>query len=461
MTHKVLLVHYHLRPGGVSTVLRLQAGALRDRGHQVVIASGESAPPIDGIPHHVLPGLGYRDAPLTASAIAALAGQLVDLADGGVVHIHNPCLGKNPSWPDLVNTLAARGQPMVLQVHDFIEDGRTYGLTPPVDRSRWYPQGTHLRWLVLNPTSAMALKSAGMAWDNISLIPNPVQALPLPAGPVDPDLVAYPTRGIKRKNLGEFLLLAALAPRGMKFSTTRVPEDPAQARVHARWQAFARAAGLPVTFGAGWPDRRPARCVSTSIQEGFGLALAEPWLAGIPATGRWLADATGLLAEAGWDPGDAYSAITVPSAWIPAGPLSRAVQRVCGKAAAPAVMACHFHADRMDFGRLPAFLQRHVLRAVIGHAVSASAIQWVLPDGSVMAADDWFAGWNRAGHATVANNCQILHRLCAPEAIARALDGHYAAVLAARPALHGHADASMVWEFFHSPERFHFLRLPP
>ena len=39
-------------------------------------------------------------------------------------HIHNHCLGKNPSLTQAVSHLAEDGNPILLQPHDFAEDGR-------------------------------------------------------------------------------------------------------------------------------------------------------------------------------------------------------------------------------------------------------------------------------------------------------------------------------------------------
>ena len=58
---KVLVVHYHLKPGGVTTVIRGQLAALASRGVEAALLVGE-APPDDrwgGTPPAVDRALAY------------------------------------------------------------------------------------------------------------------------------------------------------------------------------------------------------------------------------------------------------------------------------------------------------------------------------------------------------------------------------------------------------------------
>ena len=81
------------------------------------------------------------------------------------------------------------------------------------------------------------------------------------AEPATPPLLLYPVRGIRRKNLGEFLLLTALAPEGTRFAVTRAPLNPAAKPVHDDWRRFARECAIAGRVRRGGParPRRPRR----------------------------------------------------------------------------------------------------------------------------------------------------------------------------------------------------------
>src|SRR5690606_30547260 len=64
-------------------------------------------------------------------------------------------------------------------------------------------------------------------------------------------LVVYPVRGIRRKNLGEMLLLSALAPEGTYFAVTLRPKNPVEAASFDRWRLLAESLGLPCRFDIG------------------------------------------------------------------------------------------------------------------------------------------------------------------------------------------------------------------
>ena len=68
---RIALVHYHLRPGGVTTVLSRTLAALRDHAVQCVVLSGEACedPATWPAPVRVVPGLGYDDG--TSSRLTA------------------------------------------------------------------------------------------------------------------------------------------------------------------------------------------------------------------------------------------------------------------------------------------------------------------------------------------------------------------------------------------------------
>ncbi|MEN8772417.1 MAG: hypothetical protein ABF382_02590, partial [Akkermansiaceae bacterium] len=90
----ILIIHYHLRAGGVTRVIESQVKILRELGHQVRIAS--SGPEKDWAgPGLILPDLDYQ----TEGQIPI--EQLLELkADLWI--IHNPTLGLNVAYPDII-----------------------------------------------------------------------------------------------------------------------------------------------------------------------------------------------------------------------------------------------------------------------------------------------------------------------------------------------------------------------
>ncbi|HVO37709.1 MAG TPA: hypothetical protein VMV03_01660 [Spirochaetia bacterium] len=296
---KVALVHYHLRPGGVATVIRDQATALRGRADCLVLSGEAPAETLASGPEfrvRVVPGLAYSsagrpgaEARETARAIRqAMADEWGASAD--VVHVHNPLLNKNARLPEILRHLQDQGMELFLQVHDFAEDGRPSSYYGTGD----YPRDCHIG--VINSRGREALLAAGCSSRGVHLMWNLVKPLgPLPrrsaprrrGQPLD---VVYPVRAIRRKNIGEALLVSMLLDGSLTL--TLPPRDEGDAARYSRWKEFAGERGLAAVFEAGLS--RPLEQVmgsadgvlTTSVNEGFGFAFLEPWTAGIPVGGR-------------------------------------------------------------------------------------------------------------------------------------------------------------------------------
>jgi hypothetical protein len=132
-----------------------------------------------------------------------------------VWHIHNHSLGKNPALTQEVSNLAMAGQKILLQIHDFAEDGRpdNYRNLGKL-KNRLYPIAPHIHYAALNKRDDRFLLAAGIPKSNLHLLPNSVSPLP-PTQSLKPkaqSLFVYPCRAIRRKNLGELLLWSTLMP---------------------------------------------------------------------------------------------------------------------------------------------------------------------------------------------------------------------------------------------------------
>ncbi|MDA3873660.1 MAG: hypothetical protein PF795_06840, partial [Kiritimatiellae bacterium] len=122
----IRILHHHLRRGGVTRVMLTAAELLRDAGEEVSICVGEEPgdPLPEGINCEVVPGLGYASSNAPTDRRELLADLSGRYREGDIWHVHNHSLGKNPVVADVVCSLAEGGHRMVLQPHDFAEDGR-------------------------------------------------------------------------------------------------------------------------------------------------------------------------------------------------------------------------------------------------------------------------------------------------------------------------------------------------
>jgi hypothetical protein len=271
-----------------------------------------------------------------------------------------------------------------------------------------YPQASHIHYAVLNERDRDILESAGIPRIRLHSLPNPIRTEslagtpPPPAMPCPERLWLYPTRAIRRKNLGEFLLWAALADPGDHFATTLGPMNPAERPRYERWRNFAQSLRLPVSFEVG---ARPGTSftqllhsahslVTTSVAEGFGLAFLEPWVAGRSIAGRDLPEITHEFAAAGIELGHLYARLEIPLEWIGADTLREKVQAglnhnldAYGRRPVAADAARTFDAwvrdDRVDFGRLDEELQERVIERLVNSPAMRSELSpSQLPDTS-------------------------------------------------------------------------------
>jgi glycosyltransferase involved in cell wall biosynthesis len=319
MKPKIVLAHYHLKTGGVTTVLRQQAEILR-RDCDMLVLSG---PPVEvemPVPVARIDGLGYdaagtSDARATAGAIrAAVAAHFGGPCD--VFHIHNPTLAKNRRLLPVIHSLQQGGFNLLLQIHDFAEDGRPRAYTGDA-----YPENCH--YGVINSRDYHLLLAAGLAPEGTHLLFNPIR--PIAPPPEDTALtprVLYPIRAIRRKNIGEAILLSLFFDPAEYLAITQPPNSPADFPPYNSWKAFVDRHDLKVAFDAGvgvdFIDlvHTSRYLLTTSITEGFGFSFLEPWLAGKCLWGRRLPDICRDFEEHGIRMPDLYDRLPVCLDWF-------------------------------------------------------------------------------------------------------------------------------------------------
>lgn len=393
MTRNLVIVHCHFEPGGVTQVVqnhvRALAGGSAEQPVSVFLAGSSrqsgltdatrqlaSVWTIDALDYDPIgsaeteidsPGgssaddfrpehLSRRGQKLADTLIERMLTAKMDPSDT-VVHWHNHSLGKNAAAPVAIARLADAGWPVLMQIHDFAEDQRPANYrhllrqsrtTQPTEIDQWlYPEGSHLNFATLTCGDADALIRHGIPADAVAVLPNNVR---LPDSEIVsreaamqrlrrvwqlPDefrWLLYPIRGIRRKNLGEFLLLCQClqgdelewlsSPIGPPFigGITLRPDTPNERRSYERWRNVGQAFVPNVLFDvAHHPDVRfvdnlaAAHCiVSTSVAEGFGMTFLEPWLAGRPVVARRLPGVVADFEAQGVQLDHFYRTIDVP-----------------------------------------------------------------------------------------------------------------------------------------------------
>ncbi|MFA7342688.1 MAG: hypothetical protein WC003_00155 [Terrimicrobiaceae bacterium] len=356
-----MILHSHLRPGGVRRVIEMYLPALAACGEfdTIILASGE--PPdrawaarvkssVNGVRFTILiePALGY---------LAAKSGDAADVRRDirafltrcsnaeALVWAHNLGLGRNILLADeLARHSAETGVPILSQHHDFWFDNRWarwpvlrangFGSLEKVARAIFASGGRavhaainsadesvlgnhlpgHTVWLP-NPASRGTRPSPGeirkaKAWLRRDLGHR---------GPV----WIFPTRFLRRKNLGEAVLLTRwLRPEAILVTTAGVssPEESDYAR---RLEEASKRGGWPVRFQilSGREGRAPSvpalMCASentllTSIQEGFGLPFLEAAALGRPLLARRMNNVEPDLLRLGFRFPGTYDEVLVP-----------------------------------------------------------------------------------------------------------------------------------------------------
>ena len=313
---KVVFIHHHLRQGGVTRVIDEQIQAIRDV-HDVLVITGEAPTAAVPFPVEVIPSLSYDRDRREGTGADEIAHEVMDRvrsfwgSDADLFHVHNPTLGKNRDFIGVLKELQRRGGRLLLQIHDFSEDGR-----PGNYSGETYPENCH--YAAINSRDHDVLKQAGLNEEGLHLIPNAVRPLSVSTNAAEQSLILYPVRAIRRKNIGEALLLSLFIAEERRIAITLEPTGALDVTSYEAWISFAEREGLPVLFGVGKEEPfeqllAKARCIlTTSIKEGFGLAFLESWMGNRPLVGRLLPDICADFIQRGLRLNHLYTGLFVP-----------------------------------------------------------------------------------------------------------------------------------------------------
>lgn len=329
---KIAFAHYHLKTCGVTTVLKQQIEAVKN-DCEILVLTGElpdSPFPAD-IKH--IPGLAYygrssqktfnpkKVAELIIKAIHSKWEQGCD-----ILHIHNPLLAKNKIFLKILHELQKRGIRLFLQIHDFAEDGRPLSY---FDEDEYVPD---CHYGVINSRDYDILLKAGLKKKGLHKIFNTIKPFELTPPPfpsrggirrgVTTNFVLYPIRAIRRKNIGEAILLSLFFKNHEALFITQPPNSRIDIISHNGWKDFVKENRLNIMFEAGLKYDFKQLVLSanflitTSITEGFGFSFLEPWTAKKILCGRKLPDICCDFKQNGINLDHLYTKLLVPVKWI-------------------------------------------------------------------------------------------------------------------------------------------------
>jgi hypothetical protein len=382
---KIALVHYHLKTGGVTTVIKRQIAAIQGACDTLVLTGDRAA---TRLPCEVveIPELGYDRAgvspPLPDRVAQRVLKVLSDRWPGGcdVLHVHNPTLAKNRQLLKIIKRLQQAGVNFFLQIHDFAEDGR-----PDVYTTEDYPANCH--YGVINARDAAILRGAGLDGSGLHHLPNAIEKFSVNGCQFTKPQILYPVRALRRKNLGEAILLSMFFTNNQRLAVTQPPNSPKDILIYRGWIDWVRKHRLHVDFEVGKTVdfstllKSSESVITTSISEGFGLSFLETWTTGKLLWGRRLADICEDFEASRIRLDCLYNRLDVPLAWIDAEAFSHEWQAAVliaaaryGHMVAPnavnRALARLTRDEMVDFGMLSEKFQRQILAHLISKPVA-------------------------------------------------------------------------------------------
>ncbi len=376
----LLQLHYHNRPGGVTTVMNGYARSFRRLnspapigffGHDMNSASYPNSPASLDVPQCDYAYFeNVRSFEQTRKTLRdALTRHLLDpvlLPRPTAVVAHNLNLGRNmalsAAFADTALQMSGDDFRFYLIVHDFVEEGRWEPLRALNEMvagaidvwTQLYPE-KGVAWYTINRRNRTVLRSAGIPAGIIgtprSNAGNPIDTRSERGLASRPDsaenfalhiralanrdhgtfhegapMFLYPVRVISRKNVLEAVIQACVTGRGNLLLGSPGTSEPDIA-MYRRLRDFCRHKNLPVLFDCGrlrgflpadlnvfhYLTRKSDACISTSVAEGFGYTLFEPWTLGTPVVGRRPLEFSPV---AGAEFGFLYDRFAVPTDWV-------------------------------------------------------------------------------------------------------------------------------------------------
>ena len=338
---KIVIVHHHLNPGGVTRIIQSQVSSLRRQFPEtdILILTGKMGYPdfFDGfnVPVDVNLKLDYLlgNAP-SADKLAPLkddiSGYLREkISKEDIIHVHNLNLGKNPALTLAISEMGSDDYNVFNHCHDFAEDRKAnmdyleqviHGHFGENTRSVMYSDRSNYLFGTINAFDRERIIQSGIPAERVIHLPNPVhfeqksnltkeQAKTSICKTLRLDkkklLITYPVRVIQRKNIGEMILFSTIFKDRANWLVTMPPKNPQEVIHYDAWKKFCADEKIAIVWEAGtsvdFEELLIATdvCISTSMREGFGMAFLEPWLLDTPVMGRNISYVTKDLLDSG------------------------------------------------------------------------------------------------------------------------------------------------------------------
>jgi glycosyltransferase involved in cell wall biosynthesis len=354
---KIAFLHYHLKPGGVTTVINQQVQALGSDCETLILTGDQPNSRVcaDTVS---ISGIGYDKKGASLTAPEDTAGLITKAINSkwkegcDILHVHNPVLAKNQNFLKILKALQKRGINLFLQIHDFAEDGR------PLSYYRDDEYLSDCHYGVINSRDYNVLLKAGLKKQGVHKIFNCVDALFPEKEDITPkNIVLYPVRAIRRKNIGEAILLSLFFKHEETLAITRPPNSEVDLKSHRGWKTFAKENNLNIEFDASLKNDYKDLVgsskffITTSITEGFGFSFLEPWTAKKFILGRKLPDICIDFEKKSINLDHLYTKMLVPVSWI-------GKKNLYAKVKSSILKNCDLFRFSMDFKKIERFLFR-------------------------------------------------------------------------------------------------------
>lgn len=324
---RIFIFHYHLNPGGVTRIIQSQVKSLRIVMPNTPISVvcgfcpnqdffGDDAELIVNEKLNYLSKENLSKEHLEAEFQKIYSFFVETFSKQDILHLHNINLGKNPLVTLAANKLAMEGYKIINHAHDFAEDRpENWDFYKLILHDAFgydvldvlYPSLRNYIVCAINLSDLNRLNDYNFNCEGKFLLPNPVDLMAVDSSNSNQSrkkiinqlgleenkkIITYPVRVIKRKNIGELILLAILFKEEANFLVTLPPKNPVEVERYEGWKAFCDENGIKIYFEVGTKlDFEDVilgsdSCITTSYKEGFGMVYMEPWLMGTPVIGR-------------------------------------------------------------------------------------------------------------------------------------------------------------------------------
>ncbi|MDC7124147.1 MAG: hypothetical protein PQJ46_01175 [Spirochaetales bacterium] len=344
---RITIFHYHLLPGGVTNVILLGVKSLilnasNLESIRIVCGKAENTNIIEKklleeikksgknifFEIRVEPTIDYltNNSRLNPEKIEALALKLHESYGDSFWWIHNYHLGKNPLFTAAVIHTAKQfpEQRILLHIHDFPECARydnldklfLAGIKNP------YPVTKNIDYALINSRDKKILEEAGIPSEKLFLLNNPVEDDSIdsivmsdekkielktaffksyhndfPGLKPDGKILFYPVRTIRRKNVFEAGLIAALSNEPINLVLSLPGISDSEKKYSELCEKTFKEGLIPGIWGSGMSKSQDVpsypqmlklcdMIISSSVQEGFGYLFINSVTLGTPVVAR-------------------------------------------------------------------------------------------------------------------------------------------------------------------------------